>query len=222
MTQYAMRRLAIGLVLLFGAGATGMPVLADDWSGRYVGARLGYAFGAADHEFSNGAPGADSAPDGALAAVFGGSAVQSGALVYGGEVDFALSDASGGTFDAAAIGTATSAEADWQVSVRGILGHAGQISERPVLFFVAAGYAFGRFDVSGGPSAFPAVAFSDGANGWTVGLGMDTRLSDRLSLRVEYRYADFGSVTGPSGLMGTDMTVDLNQHDVSVGLRLNF
>lgn len=200
-------------------------VSAQDWDGLYGGVTLGYVSHDTTHTFSNGVPTLSTDPDGALYGAFLGYSFQTGQTVFGGEIDFEGSSASG--TDVSFVGATSGArmEQNWQGSVRAILGFAGNLGPNPALFYGTLGWAYADYDFNGGPAAaFAANGYSDSLDGWTVGLGIDTRFSNNLSLRTEYRYTDYGSANGPlaPGFPAVTMPVSVTQHAVRVGLRYDF
>ena len=213
------------LALSVSVAVTPCLASAQNWDGLYGGVTLGYASHDATHSFSNGAPTGSSDPDGALYGGFVGYAAQSGQMVYGAELDFEGSSASGSFTNTTGATSGGRVEQNWQGSIRGVLGYAGNLGPNPALFYATAGWAYGDFDFQGGPaSAFVNNRYSDSLDGWTVGLGMDMRLANNWSLRTEYRYTDFGTANGtlaPS-FPGVSMPVSVEQHAVRIGLRMDF
>lgn len=195
---------------------------AQDWDGFYGGLTLGYTTHDATHSFSNGALGGGSDPDGVLYGGFAGYAFQSGSTVYGAEIGLEGSNASG-TY--ASIGSSGKSELNWQGTVRGVLGYATALGTRPALFYGALGYSYGDFDFRGGPppAGFVGNGYSDELDGWTVAVGLDTRVSAMTSLRVEYAYTDYGTARGNlvPGFPGVIMPVSVEQHALRVGLRMD-
>lgn len=197
---------------------------AQDWSGFYGGLTLGYADHETTHSFTNGAPSGSSDPDGALFGAFAGYALQSGNTVYGVEMDVETADVSGSYANPAGVTSAGSADLNWQGSIRGVLGYAGAMFNNPTLFYGTLGYAYGDFDFTGGPVAGPFGTYSDELDGWTVGVGLDSRISARTSVRVEYRYTDYGTARGAlaPAFPAVAMPVSVEQHAIRVGLRMDF
>lgn len=197
---------------------------AQDWSGFYGGLTAAYAWHDSTHTFSNGAPTGNSDAEGRLLGAFVGYARQSGTMVYGVEMDADISDASGSFINPVGATSGGAAELNWQSSIRGVLGYAGQMFNTPTLFYGTLGYAYGDFDFTGGPAAAATNRYSDELDGWTVGVGMDARLTARSSLRVEYRYTDYGTARGAlaPAFPGVVMPVSVEQHALRVGLRIEF
>ncbi|WP_367142381.1 outer membrane protein [Mesorhizobium sp.] len=59
--------------------------------------------------------------------------------------------------------------------------------------------------------------------GWTLGAGIEHAFTDRWIARAEYRYSDFGSqqLSVAAGFP-TETKVDLQTHDIRVGLSYKF
>jgi outer membrane immunogenic protein len=179
---------------------------------------------------------------------------QSGSLVAGLEGDFnyfGLRGSSTGTgiypcCSPATFAVTTSVKADWLATIRGRLG----IANNNWLFYVTGGAAFtslkGDFTFSdncgnfgtcngpGGPNAAEAVSISNTKAGWTVGGGIEAGLSGAWTVKAEYLYVDFGSVSAV-GLITTPgvvafgsnnnpftHSVDLKTHILRLGLNYRF
>jgi outer membrane immunogenic protein len=182
-----MRRfgLAVALVGLIGASAgaadtdPSAPVEAleatqlnpDPWSGLYIGALLGYSFGDADAGRTG-----DIDADGAEGGVYAGANYQIGdRLVLGVEGDVLASGVEGGR---GGVGF----EQDWVGSLRGRVG----VALDDFLLYGTGGVAATGLEASSG-----AFRDRDTAFGWTLGAGVETALSERVTARVEYRYTEF-------------------------------
>lgn len=202
------------------------PAVIQDWSGAYAGASAGFGVGEATHSFSNGAPTGDSDPSGVLLGVFLGYVWQSGSVVYGAEIDILHSGYSGSFVDTTGFTSQGVIDANWQASLRGVLGHAGSFGQRPALYYLTAGLAVGDFDFRGGPPipTPPGGGYSDQMNGWTAGVGMDIAVAENAALRVEYRYTDFGETSGflSPNYPAVSMPVEVNQRSLHIGYRIRF
>jgi len=196
----------------------------QDWAGAYGGLTFGYGFGDATHRYSNGAPSGNSSPDGVLFGGFLGYGFQSGNMVYAGEIDIDKNNANGSFVNTTGSTSGGTTEGDWQASIRGVVGVSGQLANKPALYYATAGWATGRFDFLGGPSAAPTNPYSDTLNGWTAGLGIDWRVETNTAVRLEYRYTDFGQASGvlAPAFPGVTMPVDVTQHAARVGVRMDF
>lgn len=216
-----LRKLALTTAVAALPAAAG----AQDWDGFYGGLTLGYASHDANHTFSNGAPPGSSDPDGLLYGGFAGYAFQSGSAVYGAEIGLEGSNASGTYVNGLGVTSSGKSELNWQGTVRGVLGYATAFGTRPALFYGALGWSYGDFDFGGGPApaGFAANGYSDQLDGWTVAVGLDTRVSAMTSLRLEYAYTDYGTARGNlvPGFPGVVMPVSVEQHALRVGLRMD-
>ena len=182
------------------------------WAGPYVGAQVGYTWGKANHDFASGFAG-NSDPEGFVGGGHLGYNWQRGRFVFGVEADFEGGDVSGNFNQPLTFG---SADLNWQGSVRGRVGLAADRA----LFYATGGWAFADYDFTGATLA-GCCGFSDTLNGWTVGGGIEYAFTPNTTVRVEYRYADFGNVS--SGLSPADrMDVDLQTHTVRLGASYKF
>ena len=199
---------------------------AQDWDGLYGGLSFGYAMGDATHTFSNGAPTGNSDPDGVLFGGFLGYGFQSGNTVYGGEIDLEFSNYSGSYVNTTGATSQGNIDGKWQGSIRGVVGLASTFAGNPALYYATGGWAVGEFDFLGGPSVPvpPGGGYSETLNGWTAGFGVGVRVAANTTMRVEYRYTDFGDASGTLAptFPGVTMPVDVTQHAVRFGLRMEF
>jgi outer membrane immunogenic protein len=145
-------------------------------------------------------------------------------MVFGGEIDADFNNASGSYINTTGSTSGGSATGDWQASVRGVFGFAGQLAGKPALYYATAGWATGQFDFMGGPAATPTNTYSDTLSGWTAGVGVDWRIDTMTALRLEYRYTDFGTASGTlaPAFPGVTMPVDVVQHAIRFGVRIDF
>jgi outer membrane immunogenic protein len=112
-----------------------------------------------------------------------------------------------------------SIELNWSAAIRGRVGYAfGRF-----LPYFAGGVAFGGVDVDAG-SANPVFvgSWSDTYTGYTVGGGAEYALTDRIILRGEYRFTDFGTETFSNAAAFTAHDVDLSTHDARFGVAFKF
>ena len=246
--------------------------LPPSWAGPYVGAHIGGLFADWDSTLGFLAVGCGPCNAGQTAsAAFGGfgksdSALlggvqagwnwQSGAIVFGVEGDFSLTNESANraaflpssVLLAAGVAAITdpaadrfrgrlSSSIDWIATARGRVG----VAAGSLLFYATGGVAFADTSVEAGylslvgapPGAFAPVSVKDDTVkvGWTIGAGIEAMLSDRLSAKLEYGYADLGKANHALGLYIDDPTntqqyVTLEEkltfHVVKVGLNYRF
>ncbi|BAV46608.1 porin [Mesorhizobium sp. 113-1-2] len=207
------------------------PVSGYDWSGLYAGVDIGYMAGKSNFFVAGGGFGGASDlnlpvdPDGFIGGIHIGANYQmENRFVIGAEADIAYSnadaitplDASGGGFS-----TLLKSELKWSGAARLRAGYAFDRT----LPYIAAGVAAAKYEVTAiGSSGAIQIPFHDETHvGWTVGAGIEHAFTDRWIARAEYRYSDFGSkdLSIAAGLL-TETHVDLQTHDVRVGLSYKF
>jgi outer membrane immunogenic protein len=206
-----------GLAVAFGAvSANAADVIYDEppapaavieslpaatWAGTYAGAAASYGFSGR----TGGLIGPEADTDGFAGHGFVGHNFQSNNFVYGVEGDVGYSGVEGSA-------GANTVEGGLNGSIRARMGVA--VTDQ-VLVYGTAGGAAERTEVSN-------VLGSDDKTllGYTVGGGVDAKLTDQVFGRVEYRYTDYGSETFNTG--GVAQDVDTRDHKVSVGLGIKF
>lgn len=166
-----------------------------DWTGAYLGAMLGYNWGTFDPN-----TGATVDVDGFLFGAFAGYNFQAGALVFGGEVDLAMTSMDG------TAGT-NNADADWTGSVRGRLGYT---FDRHMVYGTA-GLGFMSADVSLG-----GVNKEKTHTGFVAGAGFESMLNKSFSARAEYLFTAYGEQEY------SNIDTDSNTHAVRAGLGYHF
>jgi outer membrane immunogenic protein len=184
------------------------------WSGLYVGAQVGYGWGntAAQSGPTTGfdqSYGYDS--NGWVGGVHAGYNWQYQNLVYGIETDIEASSISGSGIGS--LGLAHTTDLNWVGSTRGRLG----IAYDRTLFYATAGWAYGdvRIDKS-------FASYSDVRNGWTAGAGVEHAISDRMTMRLEYRYTDLGSTNFSSNAVTSIDKSEVDFHTVRAGVSFKF
>jgi outer membrane immunogenic protein len=148
------------------------------WMGPYLGANIGYRWGALSNS------GAE--PNGVAGGLQGGYNWQIGQFVLGAEADLQLSNASG-------MFANYKFSNPWFGTVRGRAGYA----MNNILFYGTLGLAYGRGHVDVG-----GVGEDNLHGGWTAGAGLEVGLTRNWSARTEYLYLDLGSEF--YGLTGTN------------------
>jgi outer membrane immunogenic protein len=169
-----------------------------NWTGFYIGAQVGYAWGdSSTREFvtATGLPTGfirDFNADGFVGGGHIGYNWQFGQFVFGLEGDLEGADVKGGYRLANLNGT--DFRIDAQASIRGRLGVAFNNS----LLYVTGGAAWADMDHT---YVFANTLFetvSTTRTGWTVGAGWEYGFTPNWSARIEYRYTDFGSFRNAS------------------------
>ena len=200
--------------------------------------------------------GLDDSDTSVLGGVQAGYNWQSGLFVYGLEADFSLTGDSknrslaltSGTLIGAGLAAITEPGADgfngqfktsidWLATARARVG----VTTGNVLFYATGGLAFADTGVEGSytallganPGALVPVSGKDDEIrvGWTIGAGVEALLTDRLSVKLEYAYADLGKSTSQLGSyidvpnvvrQSVSLQEDLTLHTVKVGLNYRF
>ncbi|TWG67581.1 outer membrane protein [Aminobacter sp. J44] len=177
------------------------PAPVATWAGPYAGVQLGYGFSG-----SVETPGNDIETDGFLGGVFGGYNFQSGQFVYGLEGDINYNDADGSN-------AGVRARSRYDGSIR---ARAGMAVTDDVLVYGTFGGAAEKLRVSDDAGNRD----SNTMLGYTVGAGVDARLTEKVFARGEYRYTDYGSEDFNLG--GTVSEYDSSNHRVTLGVGYKF
>jgi outer membrane immunogenic protein len=192
------------------------------WSGFYVGLQGGYVNANVDAK-SGPFPGAfDQTYDySANGGVFGGHAgynVQTGSIVFGVEGDI---EASGLQKNGVgSLGYLHRMDVLWLGSVRGRIG----VASGNWLFYGTGGWAWAdtTLDKATSLTAAPFVSYSDTRSGWTAGGGVEHAVSSGLTVRLEYRYTDYGTETHNNAGVNSQDRSELTTHAVRAGASLKF
>ncbi len=224
--------LAGAMLLGLASGAFGADAVIDEvvvvdtaynWSGIYVGAQVGYAWGDRDVDFSDIPVTSNPEPNGILGGAYlGYNAQLSNGIVVGVEGDFAftdLHDSDGLTAPAPLPGQSFEVDVNWTAAVRARLGYAAG----RFLPYLAGGVAFADVDHEGfsAPNASAGTG-SDTFVGWTIGAGAEYAFTDNVIVRAEYRYTDFGSEDYAGDPNFEARSVDLKTNDIRFGISYKF
>lgn len=212
------------------------PVVASySWTGFYVGAQAGYAWGknwTGDYfKQSHRVEGQrDLDPDGFFGGVHAGYNYQFPiGVVVGAEADVNLAAIGSGRGPLHAPagdpplppGNTSRSKMNWNGSVRARLGYA---IDR-FLPYVTGGYAVGHYDVTAKYLNVPtSIHLSDTLSGWTIGAGLEYAITDKITTRVEYRYTEYEKQSGPiPGFPLFENSADrLKTNDVRAGISYKF
>jgi outer membrane immunogenic protein len=168
------------------------PPIYPMWAGFYFGGHVGGAWSDLKvtdfDEFGGKFPNRSS---GAFGGVTMGINLQNGNFVYGGELDFGAMGLGHSTPEPNTGGIIVSRIGSgfyWDATAR--LGFAFE----KALIYAKGGYAFyeGTVSITDVPEAGGFAQFS-GFNGWTVGGGLEYKLSPVWSVKGEYQFFDFGT-----------------------------
>jgi len=254
-----MRKLLLGsamsLAMVSGAGAadlyTKAPAYAPAWSwtGFYIGANAGYAWGRDDISSVQISPGAAAVDLAATTAATspslrpngftGGGQIgynwQTGNIVFGLEADFdymglRASQSVTAPFPsapAASFTANTSMSTDWLFTARPRIG----LAANNALFYVTGGLAVTDEKFNQTLALLPPFVVTSAASttraGWTVGGGVEWALKQNWSAKVEYLYADFGTLTtsgviAPAAAGSTTNSVHLTTNIARVGINYRY
>ena len=204
------------------------------WTGFYVGAHIGGAWGDKDFTRIDGSGGEEGNGqvrsfdiDGMLAGGQIGYNFQTGNFVFGIEGDFAWTGVDGGFSGRNNNGPASwNADMNWLGMLTGRVGYAFN----NVLVYIKGGAAWADEDythpATGGQ--LQALYYSGGKtrSGWTIGGGVEYAFTPNWSFKVEYNYVDFGSKNSTLSEASSDrwVTFDVDQkmHVVKAGVNYRF
>jgi outer membrane immunogenic protein len=178
------------------------PTPVATWAGPYAGVQLGYGFGG-----SVTGSGIDAETDGFLGGGFAGYNFQSGQFVYGLEGDINYSDANG-------TNAGVEARSRFDGSIR---ARAGMAVTDDILVYGTFGGAAEQLRLT---EVATGARDKNTMLGYTVGGGVDARLTEQVFARGEYRYTDYGSETFDLG--ATSYDVDSSNHRVTLGVGFKF
>jgi outer membrane immunogenic protein len=122
---------------------------------------------------------------------------------------------------------------EWFGTVR---GRVGVLATPRVLFYATGGLAYGSIKTTGALAGFNgngvAVASigssSDVRFGWTVGAGVEGKITNNWSAKLEYLYMDFDSfragtfTLAPLAAIGANVDTRFHDHVLRVGLNYAF
>lgn len=176
------------------------PYVGVNWSGFYLGANVGGAWGTdkvhdAGSDWCNGGGSGPCTYNNNATGVFGGGQLgfnlQRGNIVFGPEVDLGYMDLSHTAWQVAGLSSST-VSPGFYADATARLGYA---VDRAVVY-AKGGYAYYGGSLSNWTDDGPNHnASTSGLNGWTLGGGLEYKINPSLSLKAEYLHFDFGSVT---------------------------
>ncbi len=174
-----------------------------DWSGFYWGVSGGYGWGDTTH--SGAVMGGSFDANGWLLGGTLGMNWQAGQAVFGLEADMSWAnlDGSAGPLET---------NLNWLGTGRARAGYAID----NYLFYVTGGAAWGKVEAAN-------ALFGGGSEsrlGWTVGGGVESRISQNWSAKLEYLYVDLGDKNTYTAAGPVD--VSLKSHIVRLGLNYRF
>lgn len=197
------------------AAPTAIPAYAFNWTGFYVGANLGGRWLQDRGNIAGNPYGLNSTSF--VGGLQGGYNYQIGNIVLGLEADVDYGRNSRTSL--LATGDQIRTRLDWSGSVR---GRAGYAFDR-FLVYGTGGLAWANFDTRGTDAAGNTSSSSRTRAGWTVGGGLEYAVTNNVSVRGEYLYADYGSptISYPGTAVGTHRET-LTSHLARIGVNWKF
>ena len=189
------------------------------WTGLYVGANAGYAFGkSSQRDTEMVADGAYNIKGGMIGGAVGYNwQIQS--YVYGLEADASFASIAGSSSICGVDPHVCGTKSDAFGTVRARGGYAIDKS----LIYATGGLAMARikaYDV--GFSGTPGQSGTADKFGWTVGAGVEQKLDAHWSVKAEYLYAKFARATYFTLAGYSPEKVDLSANIVRVGVNYKF
>ncbi|NMG38718.1 outer membrane beta-barrel protein [Chelativorans sp. ZYF759] len=175
------------------------------WTGPYAGLQFGYGFSGRVGNDTTG----NITTDGWYGGAFAGYNFQHDMFVYGVEADVNYTRFTG----------STAAGDDARTGIDGSLrARLGAALTDDILIYGTGGIAGQRLTVD--PNVVGLDSDTQALVGFTVGAGMDARLTDQVFGRVEYRYTQYSNRNFDFGA-GSE-SVSSRDHRVGVGLGVKF
>jgi len=223
-----------GVAMAGGDIAPVAPAPADSWSGFYVGAQFGYVMGDTDVDVTFGplllqSKGMDL--NGATEGLFAGYnwKFENDWLVgLEAGMNFMSQNDSSRLYRTSGAPTPLAIEVkqDWEAS---IVARVGKVIDDTYLPYLLGGATWtkleSRYVGSVAPSGF-AKWKNDTVSGFTLGAGIEAKITENFHARLEYRYNNYGdahtkhSRTAPP--LNTDESIDYNSNVVTVGFIYRF
>ena len=228
----------VGLNYKFAPGGSLLPYMPRspgpangpwNWDGLYAGINYGGGAGRASQSDILFDRGHYDVSGGLIGGTVGYN-FQHGSLVYGVEGDLDYTTIKGATSGNTTVfgpcGLTTSINCDTKLNWLGTARARIGVAVDRLLPYVTAGAAFGSLKSSEGEPPFGL--FGSGTStrvGWTAGAGVEARLDDRWSAKLEYLYVDLGNREGfveQLGALSLSESVSFRTHILRSGLNYKF
>ncbi len=100
---------------------------------------------------------------------------------------------------------------------------AGILATPNTLVYAKGGYTNAQFDLLATDNSTDTETDLD-LDGWRAGAGVEHALSENLFVKGEYRYSNYeeGEVEAPSGLESDRFDVDMDRHQILMGVGYRF
>ncbi len=206
---------------LYGGSKDGaIPAAAyPSWTGYYIGVHIGGAWAAADFTDVNGAT--PVAFNGDATGVFGGGqigfAYQLGNLVIGPEVDIGDIGLSRSTTETGGVGAVSAVSSGFYFDITGRLGYAFGPA---ALLYAKGGYAYygGSLSVTDSSGSYS----HNDLTGYTVGAGLEYKITPAWSVKAEYQYFDFNTSSQLATPIGNVFDNNFEVQTFKVGANYHF
>jgi outer membrane immunogenic protein len=200
------------------------PVPYYNWTGLYVGANAGGAFGNPNwYDAVDTAGGAYNATSGLIGGTIGYNSMTLAPFVFGEEVDLDVTRFKTTISSTPACAPGCNFRSDWVGTARLRFG----VALDPFLPYVTGGLSFAQLSTDLG--GLPFGTQSKINLNWVVGVGVEYMLWDRWSAKIEYLYIDSSGIScdvacGVTNVAGatTNNVVTFNLHESVVRLGLNY
>lgn len=189
-----------------------------DWSGFYAGLVGGYSWGTVETtEVPPPNPTWKVNPNGAMLGVTAGVNAQFDQFVLGAEGEIMWAGITDTRPDPRVpLNSTISTKSDWQGALK---LRAGVAIDR-ILVYAHGGLAFADLK----STVSPDYSYNTVRTGFTIGAGVETAVTDQISVKAEYAYTDFGTWNGT--YTGTPGTFDVEQkyaaHSIKAGINFHF
>lgn len=193
------------------------PVPVFSWTGFYIGPHIGYGWS----RFSSSISGDEVHAQGFLGGVQAGYNYQIGHFVIGVEGEYSWADVK---HEEPLFGGTLTLKNDYFATAAARLGYAFDRT----LLYGKVGAAWTRDKWDGDDGIGGTVTATSNRTGWMLGVGFEYAFWESLSMKVEYDYMKFNSVTpsftttGTLSVTGGGIDVDLDTQIVKVGLNYRF
>jgi outer membrane immunogenic protein len=198
------------------------------WTGFYLGANVGYAWGesdisSADGGFDETLGGITYDTNGVLAGVQVGYNWQRDSLVFGVEGDLGYLGAKG---DKSVVDSPDNF-ADTEFGAYGVLAARLGIASDRTLFYVKGGWALANVETAAGDldggeiDEGDATKLDDTLSGYAIGGGVEYAFSQNWTVKAEYLYLNFGNEKS-GNLDGETFEHEIDLHTAKLGVNYKF
>lgn len=189
---------------------------AFNWSGAYIGGQIDYSMTKGKFSYAN-FPEAKATGKGFLGGIYTGYNFDVGNnVILGAELDFTTGFNKSKKNDASGYAAYATTQARWAGAARARVGYA---MDR-FLPYLAGGVALGgiKDTVTTQNSSFTS---DKTRSGWTIGGGVDYAATDKVILRLEYRYTNFGKQNFDLN-NSMNYSRKLSTNDIRIGVAYKF